>query len=105
MHKIIEKKDVIKKIQRKTGYKKVEVEKVINEFIHLVEESLVDLDSVRLFGFGTFKMKEKLPKPGRNIVSGEPLYIPRKIVPVFEAGDNLKRKVTKIYDSEDLWEK
>ena len=92
---MITKRDLIREIQEDTRLKKSDVSSVIDSFIRIVEESLKDGDSVQLLSFGTFKTEIRKPRIGRNVVKGETLHIPGKIIPVFKPGDRLKRVVTK----------
>ena len=58
-----------------------------------VEESLVKEDKVQLFGFGTFEVRERAAKEGRNPRTGETLKIAASKVPAFKAGKALKEAV------------
>ena len=95
MNEILTKGDIIKKIQHKTGFKKVDISAVLNAFTYIIEESLKDGDIVRLTGFGTFRTKVRKSKLGRDLNTMELISIPAKEVPVFEAGSRLRRIVTR----------
>lgn len=95
MAETFKKDDVVRKISQKTGLKMVDVKAVLLAFIDVVEESLADGNCVKLVGFGTFKTKLRKPKQARNVLTGEAIHIPGKIVPVFEVGNRLKRVASK----------
>lgn len=90
MQRILSKRDVVRKIRQETGLKLVDINSVVNSMIHVIEESLENGDSVQLYGFGTFKIREMQQRLGRNINTGEVVRIPAKAVPAFEPGHRLK---------------
>ena len=60
-----------------------------------VEETLVKRDKVQLVGFGTFEVRERSARKGRNPQTGEEIDIPAARVPAFKAGKALKESVNK----------
>jgi DNA-binding protein HU-beta len=58
-------------------------------------ESLKKGEFVRLIGFGTFKVRAKAARIGRNPQTGKPITIPAKIVPVFHPGTRMKKAAAK----------
>jgi DNA-binding protein HU-beta len=58
-------------------------------------ESLKKGEFVRLIGFGTFKVRAKAARVGRNPQTGKPISIPAKIVPVFRPGTRMKEAAAK----------
>ena len=67
--------------------------KALDASIASVSEALKKGDTVTLVGFGTFAVKERAARTGRNPKTGEPLNIPASKVPSFKAGKGLKDAV------------
>ena len=63
---------------------------VVNTFFNSITEALVSDDKVELRGFGTFKVKERFPRLGRNPKTGDKVEVPAKKVPYFKPGKELK---------------
>lgn len=59
-------------------------------FIETVQESLKKGDKVQLIGFGSFEVRERAARSGKNPLTGEPMDIPAAKVPAFKAGRALK---------------
>lgn len=73
---------------------KVNAVKVIDTMLHIIAETLKKKDGkVTLVGFGTFKTIEKKAKVGRNPKTNQKINIPKKRVPKFAAGKELKAAV------------
>lgn len=73
---------------------KVDALKVIDTLVGIVGDTLKKRDGkITLVGFGTFKSIEKKAKDGRNPKTGQKIKIPKKRVPKFIAGKELKDKV------------
>lgn len=75
------------------GVTKADITKVINGFTEVVGESMTRGDDVVLVGFGTFSVKERAARTGRNPRTGEELQIAASKVPSFKAGKGLKDTV------------
>ena len=65
----------------------------VDTVINTISDALAEGESVRLVGFGTFSVKERKARIGRNPRTGAELNIPAKKVPVFSAGKALKDAV------------
>ena len=81
--------ELVKELAEKVGSEK-EAEKFVKAFIEIVSESLAKGDAVRLVGFGTFDVKERMSRRGYNPQTGELMNIPGHKSPVFKAGKALK---------------
>jgi DNA-binding protein HU-beta len=79
----------------KSGLTKKDAEKALKSFIESVDEALAKDDKVQLVGFGTFEVKARAERQGRNPKTLETITIPASKVPVFKAGKELKEKVNK----------
>lgn len=87
------KKELIGKMSEDAGISKQNAEKAFNSLIEGITESLKNGEEVRIIGFGTFAVKERAAREGRNPSTGEPLQIPATKVPRFTPGKNLKEEV------------
>lgn len=87
------KTELINSIALKTGLSKKNSEAALNAFIETVEESLQQGEKVVLVGFGTFEVRERAERKGRNPQTKEEILIPASKAPVFKAGKGLKEKV------------
>ncbi len=77
-----------------TGMMKKEAADAVDAVIAAIKESLSKGEDVRLMGFGTFSVKKRKARTGRNPQTGEPLKIKAKKVPVFKPGKELKDAVS-----------
>jgi DNA-binding protein HU-beta len=89
------KTDLIDKIAEKSGLSKKDSEKAINAIIEGVEEALVNHDKVQLVGFGSFEVRQRAARKGRNPQTMEEIDIPESKVPAFKAGKDLKERLNK----------
>ena len=89
------KAELVGKIAGKAGLTKKDAEKAVNAFVASVQEALVKKDKVQLIGFGTFEVKERAARTGRNPQTGEAIKIAASKSPVFKAGKALKDAVNK----------
>ena len=87
------KTDLINAIASKSGLNKKNSEAALNAFIGSVEEALNGGDKVVLVGFGTFEVRQRAARKGRNPQTKQEITIPASKAPVFKAGKGLKDKV------------
>ena len=84
------KAEFIAAIAAKTGDTKKAAEASVNAFVEVVTESLVKGDKVQLVGFGSFEVRKRAARKGRNPQTKEEIKIPASKAPVFKAGKALK---------------
>ncbi|MFT8872651.1 MAG: HU family DNA-binding protein [Sporolactobacillus sp.] len=89
------KNELIQKISEKTGFAKKDAEVVVNEVFDTIIETLNDNEKVQIVGFGTFEVRERASRVGRNPQTGEAITIPPSQVPGFRAGNRFKEAVKK----------
>ncbi len=89
------KNDLVTSISELSGLTKKDSEKALKALIESVEEALAKGDKVQLVGFGTFEVKARKAKIGRNPRTNEEIKIPASKAPVFKAGSELKAAVQK----------
>ena len=87
------KTDLINSIATKSGLNKKNSEAALNALIGSVEDALKSGDKVVLVGFGTFEVRERAARKGRNPQTKKEITIPASKAPVFKAGKVLKDKV------------
>ena len=87
------KSDLINSIASKSGLNKKNSEAALNALISSVEEALKAGDKVTLVGFGTFEVRERAARKGRNTQTKKEITIPASKAPVFKAGKGLKDTV------------
>lgn len=88
------KADLVSKMAEKSGLTKKDAEAALNAFIESVEGALEVGEKVQLVGFGTFEVRERKPRQGRNPRNPEQVIeIPASKAPVFKAGKTLKEKI------------
>ena len=89
------KSELISIMAEKSKLTKKDTEIILKAFIEIVEETLEKKEKVQLVGFGTFEIRNRAARIGRNPRTHEEISIPEIIVPVFKAGKELKDKVKK----------
>ena len=89
------KADLIAAIAAKTGETKKSAEASVNAFVDVITESLVEGDKVQLVGFGSFEVRKRAARKGRNPQTKEEIKIPASKAPVLKAGKALKDLVNK----------
>lgn len=87
------KSELITGMAADSGLSKVDVERALNAFLGQVEKALKAGDKVQLTGFGSFEIKERAERIGRNPQTGAEVKIPASKTPVFKAGKSLKDAV------------
>ena len=87
------KSQLIDKIAANADISKAAAGRVLDTFIASVTETLQAGEEVALVGFGTFSVRERAERTGRNPQTGEEITIPAGKVPGFRAGKALKDAV------------
>lgn len=84
------KTELVTALAEKTGVSKKDTEQVLNAFFSTVQETLKQNDKVQIPGFGSFEMRERAARTGRNPHTGETIEIAAAKVPAFKPGKSLK---------------
>ena len=88
------KAELVAAVAEKTGFTKKDAELAVNAFVSSVESALVKEEKVQLIGFGTFEVRQRKARQGRNPRKpGEVIKIDASKAPVFKAGKALKDAV------------
>ncbi len=89
------KTQLIDVVATKTGLKKKDAEAAVNAMNEAITEALIAGDKVQLIGFGTYEVKERAAREGRNPKTGETITIAASKTPAFSAGKAFKDAVNK----------
>ena len=89
------KAELIAKISEESKLTKKAAETALDAFVTSVEEALKNGEKVQLVGFGTFEVRERAARKGRNPQTKAEIKIPASKAPVFKAGKALKALVNK----------
>jgi DNA-binding protein HU-beta len=89
------KAEIVNEIADKTGLDKVEVLTTVEAFMNSVKNSLARDENVYLRGFGSFIVKERAEKTGRNISKNTTIIIPAHNIPSFKPAKTFVDKVKK----------
>ena len=84
------KTELIAAVAEASGISKKDTEKVLNSFTAVVESALKQNDKVQIPGFGSFEVRERAARAGRNPHTGETIEITAAKVPAFKPGKGLK---------------
>lgn len=87
------KSELVDSIAEKSGLNKTQATDALNAMMESVGEALEEGETVSLVGFGTFSVKDRKARTGRNPKTGDPLEIPASKVPGFKAGKGLKDRL------------
>ncbi len=89
------KTELVAAVAKKAKITKVDAGNAVNATIESISNTLKKGDKVTLIGFGTFEVRKRAARTGRNPRTGEPLKIKASKVPAFKAGKTLKDTVKK----------
>jgi len=87
------KSELIDAIAESADLSKADAGRALDGFINAVTTALSKGDSVALVGFGTYAVKERAERKGRNPQTGEEIIIKAAKIPAFKAGKSLKDAV------------
>ena len=87
------KRELVEATALETKLTQKDTEAVINKFFELITKSLAENDKVQLSGFGTFNVKERKLRVGKDPRTGEKIVIDTHNLPTFKVGKRLKEAV------------
>ncbi len=85
--------ELIAAVAEKAELSKKDAEKAVNATIQAITEGLKNDSKVQLVGFGTFEVRMRAAREGKNPATGEKIQIAATKVPAFKAGKSLKEFV------------
>jgi len=89
----VNKAELIAAVAEKSELTKKDAEKAVNALVSVISDALANNERVQLVGFGTFEVRERAERKGRNPQTKEEIIIPASKAPVFKAGKALKESV------------
>ncbi len=87
------KADLVDEVAKIANLTKKETELIVNTIFDNVSAALAQGDKVELRGFGSFRVRKRNPRKGRNPKTGSSVSVPEKRVPFFKVGKRLKELV------------
>lgn len=88
------KQDLVSSVAEKAELTKKDAEKAVSAVFASIESALAKGDKVQLVGFGTFEVRKRAARKGRNPQTGKEIQIAAAKVPAFKAGKALKDSVS-----------
>ena len=89
------KTELINVVKEKTGLSKKDAEQAVNAVLDTVTEELVKGEKVQIVGFGTFEVRIRSARQGRDPRTNQPITIAASKSPAFKAGKAFKEAVDK----------
>lgn len=87
------KADIVAKISETTGLEKTSVQATVEAFMKCVKDAMIQGENVYLRGFGSFIIKTRKEKKGRNISAKKTVIIPAHNIPAFKASKAFANEV------------
>ena len=87
------KTELIAQVAEKTGTTRKDTEQIISTMLDVIGEELAAGGRVQLVGFGTFEVRSRSARQGRDPRTNSPITIPASKVPAFKAGKAFKDSV------------
>ncbi len=87
------KAEIVAEIANKTGIEKIAVQSVVETFMDTVKGAMINGENVYMRGFGSFIIKERAEKTGRNISKNVTIKIPAHKIPAFKPAKSFVNEV------------
>ncbi len=87
------KADLVDEVSRSSELSKKDAEVIVQTVLDSIIESLKSGEKVELRGFGSFRLRDRASRQGRNPKTGEKVFVPAKKVPYFKPGKDLKELI------------
>ena len=91
----MKKSELVAQLADQNDLTKRQAEKVIDDFLDLIKDELAKGEKVVLSGFGTFEVRTRVARSGRNPRTGEEINVPAQKTPAFKVGKLLKDAINK----------
>ncbi len=85
--------ELVTAIAGKSGLQKKDADRAVGAMFEVIEEALAQGDKVVISGFGSFEVRDRAARTGRNPQTGQEIQIAATKVPVFKAGKTLREAV------------
>lgn len=90
------KADLVKIISENTGIIRKDVAVVVDSLLKSIKDSLIEGNHIEIRGFGTFKLKTRKPRVGRNPKTDQKVPVPQRTVPTFKFSRDFKVSVVNV---------
>jgi len=87
------KAELVDVVTRNSELSRRDTEVVVQTVLDSIVDSLKTGEKVELRGFGSFRLRERAPREGRNPKTGEKVFVPAKRVPYFKPGKDLRELI------------
>jgi integration host factor subunit beta len=87
------KAELVDEVARNSDLSKKDAEVIVQTVLDGIIDSLQGGEKVELRGFGSFRLRERASRQGRNPKTGEKVFVPAKKVPYFKPGKELKERI------------
>lgn len=87
------KTELIQRVTIETGLKRPQASLAVDTILTIIQQTLQNGENVQLIGFGTFEVRERAAREGRNPQTGESIILPARKIPAFKAGKTLKEAI------------
>ncbi len=89
------KQELVAAVAQRAGLTKKDAAAAVDAFVEVVKNALKKKETVRLIGFGTFSVRKRAARKGRNPRTKAPIDIPERYAPVFKPSNQLRDLVNK----------
>lgn len=87
------KAELVDEVAQNSDLSKKDAEVIVQTVLDSIVDSLKSGEKVELRGFGSFRLRERAARQGRNPKTGEKVFVPAKKVPYFKPGKDLKELI------------
>ena len=87
------KTELVDAVAKQAELSKQDAKKAVEALFETISNTLAKEEKIQLIGFGTFEVRERAARTGRNPQTGEEMTIPSSKVPAFKPGKELKEAV------------
>ena len=87
------KMELVSAVATKAELTQKDAEKAVNALLETIYNTLAKKEKIQLIGFGTFEVRDRAARTGRNPQTGEEMTIPASKAPAFKPGKELKQAV------------
>lgn len=89
------KSDIVNELYERLGFSKRECSTLLNEFFQIIKEALAKGENVKISGFGSFIVRRKAERRGRNPKTGEEMLISKRNVLTFRLSQVLREEMNR----------
>lgn len=89
----MDKTELATMLAKRTGIRQSDADIILSELFHIMFEQIASGEKIKIRGFGSFGIKKRAPRTGRNPKANVPVPIPARYVPYFTPGKTLKSAI------------